>query len=294
MFDWDDLRVFITVARMKRVAAAARALDIDATTISRRLSRLAQALDTDLFEQVGSDRILTHRGLALFRHAESIEGSALAAVAEVKGERRSLRGHVRVSVAEGFGTRILAPGLPAFHAQHPGIHVDIVTASGFLNPSKREADMAVMLARPQRGNLSVRRIADYRLHLYASPAYLQRNDRPSDRRDLQDHVLIGYVPEFLFAPELNYLDEVLPGAEAALRSSSIGIQRRLVLDGAGIGVLPDFMAANDTRLVRLLGDDVEITRSFWLVTHRDMTKLARIMAVSELIRKQTAMILGRL
>lgn len=294
MFDWDDLRVFLTVARMRRIAPAARALDIDATTISRRLVRLVQALDAELFEQVGSERILTHRGMALFRHAESIESAALAAVAEVKGERQSLSGHVRVSVAEGFGTWILTPGLASFHAQHPGIHLDVVTASGFLNPSKREADMAVMLARPQRGNLSVQRLADYRLHLYASPTYLQRNGRLRDRQDLQAHALIGYVPEFLFAPELNYLDEVWTGAEASLRSSSIGIQRRLVLDGAGIGVLPDFMAANDPRLTRLLGDEVEITRSFWLVTHRDMTRLARIMAVSDLIRTQATAVLGPL
>jgi DNA-binding transcriptional LysR family regulator len=291
MFDWDDLRLFLTVARMKRMAPAARALGMDATTISRRLSRLAQTLDAELFEQTGPDRVLTHRGMALFRHAESIEGAALAAVAEVKGERQSLNGHVRISVAEGFGTWILAPGLPSFHAQHPGIHLDVVTASGFLNPSKREADMAVMLARPQRGNLSVQRLADYRLHLYASPEYLGRKGALTERRDLQDHALVGYVPEFIFAPELDYLDEVQTGAEAILRSSSIGIQRRLVLDGAGIGVLPDFMAANHPGLVRLLGDDVEITRSFWLVTHRDMTKLARIQAVSGLIQKQAATVL---
>lgn len=185
MFDWDDLRVFVTVARMRRIAPAARALGIDATTISRRLSRLAQALDAELFEQVGSERVLTHRGVALFRHAESIEGEALAAAAEVKGERESLSGHVRISVAEGFGTFILAPALPSFHARHPGIHLDIVSASGFLNPSKREADMAVMLARPQRGNLSVQRLADYRLHLYAAPSYLARAGHLTDRRTLR-------------------------------------------------------------------------------------------------------------
>jgi len=76
---------------------------------------------------------------------------------------------------------------------------------------------------------------------------------------------------------------------ATLRSSSIGIQRRLVIDGAGIGVLPDFMAAQDSRLTRILADTVEIKRSFWLVTHRDMTKLARMAAVSDLLRRQVAL-----
>lgn len=291
MFDWDDLRIFLAVARAKRVAPAARALGIDATTIARRLNRLEAALDVQLFEQIGADRILTQRGTALLAHAESVEGATLAALADVKGERHSLHGHVRLSVAEGFGTWILAPGLPAFHAEHPGIRLDLITASGFLNPSKREADMAVMLARPQRGDLHVQRIADYRLHLYASRTYLAERGSPETRSALKEHALIGYVPEFLFSPELDYLDEVHAGLEATLRSSSLGIQRRLVVDGAGIGVLPDFMVSEEDHLVRILAGEVEIVRSLWLVTHSNLTRLARISAVSNLIRKRAEAVL---
>ena len=284
MFDWDDLRVFLAVARMKRVAPAARALGIDATTIARRLGRLAAALDAQLFEQSGADRVLTQRGAALLAHAENVEGATLAALADVKGERHSLHGHVRLSVAEGFGTWILAPALPAFHAEHPGIRLDLITASGFLNPSKREADMAVMLARPQRRDLHVQRLGDYRLHLYASKSYLAARGVPRARSALSEHALVGYVPDFLFSPELDYLDEVHAGLEASLRSSSIAIQKRLVTDGAGIGVLPDFMVGED-HLVRILEEEVEIVRSLWLVTHRNLTKLARISAVSNLLKR---------
>ncbi|GLT00296.1 LysR family transcriptional regulator [Sphingobium jiangsuense] len=291
MFHWDDLRIFLTVARTKRIALAARSLDIDATTIARRLNRLAEALDAQLFEQAGAERILTERGMALLRHAESVEEAALAAAVEVKGERYSLKGHVRLSVAEGFGTWILAPGLPAFQEQHPGIRLDIITASGFLNPSKREADMAVMLARPQRGHLSVQRLADYRLHLYASADYLAGHGRPRGPAALHDHALVGYVPEFLFSPELDYLDEVEAGLEAGLRSTSIAIQRQLILGGAGIGILPDFIVPPESGLVRVLEQEVEITRSFWLVTHHSLVKLARIKAVSDLLRRRVEAVL---
>lgn len=293
MFDWDDLRIFLTVARLKRVAPAARALGIDATTISRRLARLSQALDSQLFEQTGAERMLTERGAALLRHAESIESAAMSAIVDVKGERHSLNGQVRLSAAEGFGRWILAPALPGFHARHPGIRLDVITASGFLNPLKREADMAVMLARPQRGHLSVQKLADYKLHLYASPAYLRARGTPASRERLHDHTLIGYVPEFLFSPELDYLDEVHAGLEASLRSSSIGIQRQLILDGAGVGVLPDFVVAGDEHLVQLFPGEVEIVRSFWLVTHPEMAKLARILAVSDLLRERSEALLGR-
>lgn len=289
MFDWDDLRIFLAVARARKIAPAARALGIEATTISRRLRRLGQSLDADLFEMSGGERTLTGRGQALLRHAEAVESAALRAMEEVTGTTHSLSGQVRLSVAEGFGTWILAPGVADFHARNPGIRLDIITASGFLNPSKREADMAVMLARPQRGRLTVRRLGDYRLHLYAAPAYLARAGVPARRADLRGHTLIGYVPEFIFSPELDYMHEVEEGLEAQLRSTSINMQRRMVADGAGMALLPDFMCRGDAGLVRVL-DDVQVMRSFWLVTHSDLRSLARIAAVAGWLEERVAML----
>jgi DNA-binding transcriptional LysR family regulator len=205
-------------------------------------------------------------------------------MAEVTGDSHSLTGQVRLSVAEGFGTWVLAPALPRFHDEHPGIRLDIVTASGFLNPSKREADMAVMLARPQRGRLIVGRLGDYRLHLYGTSGYLARHGTPRIPADLRRHVLVGYVPEFIYSPELDYLGEVAPGLEAGLRSTSINVQQRMIAHGAGIGVLPDFIGERDPDLVRILPGHVEITRDFWLVTHSDLANLARIRAVAQWLR----------
>ncbi|MGH6781095.1 MAG: LysR family transcriptional regulator, partial [Sphingomonadaceae bacterium] len=134
MFDWDDLRVFLAVARARRIAPAARTLGVDPTTIGRRLARLAEQMGTQLFEAVGGERLLTERGQALFVRAEAIESTALAALDEVTGDSRSLSGQVRLSVAEGFATWVLAPALPEFHRTHPDIQLDLITASGFLNP----------------------------------------------------------------------------------------------------------------------------------------------------------------
>ncbi|MBH1993185.1 MAG: LysR family transcriptional regulator [Sphingomonadaceae bacterium] len=288
MFDWDDLRVFLAVARARKVAPAARVLGIDATTIARRLARLEKALDAELFEMGAGERSLTGRGQDLLAHAEAAESAALAAIEDMGGQERKLAGQVRLSVAEGFGTWVLAPGMADFNQRHPGIRLDLITASGFLNPSKREADMAVMLARPQRGRLTVRRMGDYGLHLYASPDYLARAGRPATPSDLRAHTLIGYVPEFIFSPELDYLDEVETGLEANLRSTSIIMQQRMIAEGAGIGVLPDFIGRRDSALVALMPDQVEITRSFWLVMHGDLRKLARIAAVAGWLQERIA------
>ena len=284
MFDWDDLRIFLAVARARRMAPAARALGVDATTIGRRLTRLSDRLGAQLFESAGGEKLLTERGQALFRHAETVESAALAAMGEVTGDSRSLSGQVRLSVAEGFATWVLAPALPEFHRTHPDIQIDIVTASGFLNPSKREADMAVMLARPRTGKLVATKLHDYRLRLYAAPAYLATHGPPANIESLRQHSLISYVPEFIYAPELDYLGEIGTGLEPKLRSTSINIQHRLIAGGAGIGVLPAFIGDNDAALVPLLADQKEIRRTFWLVTHSDTRGLARIGAVVALLK----------
>lgn len=284
-FDWDDLRIFLAIARVRRIAVAARTLKLDPTTILRRLARLETRGRAPLFETIGGERRLTPRGEALLVHAETIESAAVSALNEIRGDATSLAGKVRVSVAEGFATWVLAPALPAFHRANPAIQVDLITGSGFLNPSTREADMAVLLARPIKGRLVATRIGDYHLRLYATRAYLQASPPLDTAADLARHSLIGYVPEFNYVPELDYLGEVADGLEPALRSTSINVQHRLIAADGGIGVLPSFIADKDDLLVPVLADAVSLRRNFWLVTQSEARGLARIQAVGGWLRE---------
>lgn len=273
--NWDDLRIFIAVARAQKLAVAAKSLGLDATTVSRRLDRLAAGLGTTLFEPTPAGYLLTARGMQLLRHAETIEHEALAARGEVAGERGLLSGTIRISVAEGFGTWIVARHLRHFHKANPDIVVELIASSGFLNPSKREADVAVMLARPKAGPLISRRLTDYRLRLYATRAYLDATPPLNAAADLNRHVLIGYVPDIVYSPALDYLAEVRPGGAPDIRSSSINAQHALTASDAGICILPRFIGDQDSRLVPVL-PEIEITRSFWLVVHKDVRQLARV------------------
>ena len=291
MKNWDDLRIFLAVAHAQRIAPAARALGIDATTVDRRLARLEVATGAALFETLAGERRLSEAGQALLQHAETIDAAILSATegpdnGELTG---GVAGHVRLSVAEGLATHVLSPRLAAFHAAHPRIRIDLITASGFLDPSKREADIAVMLARPRNRQLRATRLADYRLRLYATPAHLSAHGTPADAAALARHVLIGYVPEHIHAPELDYLSEVHDGLVARLRSTSINVQHAMVASGAGIGILPDFIAAADARLMPVL-PDVMLARGFWLVTHADGHATPRIQAVSAWLREAAAAI----
>lgn len=283
MGNWDDLRIFLAVARAQRLAVAARTLEIDATTVARRIARLEASLGAPLFESIGGERHLSETGRALLIHSETIEAAVLAAT-DVDPASATLAGQVRLSLAEGLATHVAAPALAAFRRDQPNLRLDLITASGFLNPSKREADIAVMLARPRNRQLRASRLADYTLHLYATPGYLADHGTPADAAELEERALISYVPEHVHAPELNYLSDIQDGLAARARSTSINVQHAMIRSGAGIGVLPDFIARRDATIVPVLADSVRLSRTFWLVTHEDTHATPRIQAVAEWLK----------
>ena len=273
--NWDDLRVFLAVARAERLSAAAIAVGQNATTVSRRLKRLEALLERRLFELTPSGHVLTEHGVRLREQAERMEAAALG-VERTGAAGAELAGSIRISASEGFGSRIVAPRLHRFHARHPQVQVDLIASSGFLNPSRREADLAVMLARPKSGALMTRKLTDYRLGLYGTARYLDRCGLLHGLADIGRHPLVGYVDDQIYAPELRYLEEVDPRLQPGLCSTSINAQAEIVASGAGLGILPCFIADQMPALVRVLPAVVDIARSFWLVVPPDLRGIARI------------------
>ena len=274
--DWDDLRIFLALARSRRLGAAARTAGQNATTIARRVRRLEAELQATLFEQGVAGYSLTENGKLLLARAEIMEAEALDIARAISGVGPDLHGTIRVSVAEGFGSHVLAPRLHAFTHHHPGVTIDLIASTGFLNPSRREADVAVMLSRPQRGPLLVRKLTDYKLGLYGRRDSGDTDAGIATLADLIGRPVTGYVPDMIYAPELHYLEELDSRIKATVRSSSIIAQSALIASGAGRGVLPCFMGDTSPQLSRLLHEEVAITRTFWLVSHRDARRVARI------------------
>jgi len=285
--NWDDIRVFLALARGGTLSTAARATDRNATTIARRVQRLEAALAVTLFEHGAAGQTLTEAGHRLLAHAEAMEAGARAAQQQAEAGA-ALGGSIRLSVSEGFGTGFVAPRLASFTRAHPAIAVDLVAATGFLNPSRREADIAIMLARPKGGPLIAAKLTDYRLGAYASEGFLAEHGAPAGIDALIGSPLVGYVPDLIFAPELRYLAEIDERLDPAIRSSSITAQARLIASGAGCGVVPCFIGDTIPELRRVLVDAVSIQRSFWLVVHRDMRRVARIEAFITWLRDEVA------
>ena len=285
MLDWDDLRLFLSVARDGSFIGAGRRLGINHSTVSRRLSALERAVDARLFDRSPRGISPTHAGLTLLAHAERIEAEVLAATGDVAARDSDVAGTVRLATPEAFGTFLVAPNIPLLHARHPRLQLELAPETRTVSLSKREADIAIGFRQPPRGRLVARRLTDYRLGLYASREYLERAGPVRDPADLSAHPFVWYIDEYLDAPELRFLGQIVSGARTVFRSSSIAAQQAAVAAGVGIGALHLFTAGRDPRLVRVLAGSVEIQRSYWLILHTDQQRLPRVRAAIDFLNQ---------
>jgi DNA-binding transcriptional LysR family regulator len=278
-FDWNDLRSFLAVARSGRLTTAAARLGVDHSTLSRRIGALEHALKARLFDRRPSGYTLTEQGERLRPIAEEMERRSMAAQEAVGGSSTSIEGTVRIGSPEGFGSYFLAPRIAPLKARHPALTVQLVAASAVFSLSKRDADIVVSVSRPPAGRLKVSKLTDYDLGLYAAPEYLKIAPPIAGSADLGGHLFVSYIGDLLHFPELDFLQHVAPGGTTSLESSNLVAQLRATLAGAGLCVLPGFLAAEEEGLVRVLGDEVSLTRSLWLTVHEDLAALARVKAV---------------
>jgi len=278
--NWDDLRYFLEVARTQRASGAAKRLGVDHTTVARRVRELETALGTVLFEKSRAGGfVLTAEGQRLLAYADAVETTVQSASEQFAGGASSLSGHVRVGTTEGFGCFFLSAQLSRFAAKHPDISIDLLPVPHFVSLSKREADLAIMLERPERGQYVYTRLCDYRLRLYGTNEYLNRRPPVKAVSDLRDHAFTSYVTDLAFSNELLYLDRAIPNANANLRSTSVIAQYHAALQGDALAILPCFMAEPNPLLVPILPDEVVVTRQFWLCCREDLRKLRRITAL---------------
>lgn len=285
-FDWDDLRFFLAVARAGRLTVAARRLGADHATVSRRITSLEEALKATLFERRPQGYALTPHGERLVAAAETIESAALAASSEIGGADLALSGTVRLGAPDGFGTAFLAPRLAGLAERYPDLEIQLIAMPRLLSLSKREADIAIALAPPKEGKVVARKLTDYRLGLYAAPSYLATHAPVLGLDELHRHTLVGYIDDLIFMPELDYLDEIAKGLRPKLQSSSLVAQMEATLAGAGLCVLPHFLAARRPELVPVLPGIVELTRTFWLIVHAELKDVARIRATVDFLVRE--------
>jgi DNA-binding transcriptional LysR family regulator len=164
--------------------------------------------------------------------------------------------------------------------------VQLVAASAVFSLSKRDADLVISVSRPPAGRLKVAKLTDYDLALYAAPAYLDAHPRIESASDLRSHRFVSYIGDLLNFPELDFLQQVAAGGATSIESSNLVAQLRATLAGAGLCVLPAFLAREEPGLVRVLPNEIRLTRSLWLIVHQDLAELARVKAAVKFIRAE--------
>jgi DNA-binding transcriptional LysR family regulator len=278
--DWDNIRVFLAVARAGQFVAAARLLKIDHATAARRIGALERDLNARLLERRTTGVALTAAGVRLLAAAERMETDVLHAQSELTDRDFELSGHVRIGAPDGFSTYYLAGLWAAFLERHPGITIQLVPTPQAVPLSKREVDLAIVLDKPDAGRLVTRKLTDYSLGIYGSAAYLAAAEPLRAMADLKAHRLVGYVEEFQYSAALNYVRDLFGEAVVGFQCAGAIGQLEAVRAGLGLGVLHDFAARRHADLIAVLPERTAI-RAYWIVEHEDTRGIGRIRAVHD-------------
>lgn len=277
----DDLQVLLELHRVSRLSDVARRLDLDETTVSRRVSRLEKDLGVRLVDREREGWRLNDAGQRLIPYAETVETARVEAEAAVASRQGEISGTVRVVAPDGFGAYVLIPGMAALRHRFPRIDLEVVTATTHSAAMQRDFDLAVSLERPEPRAATVRHLANYQLKLYASPGYLDARGTPAELADLlHGHSLIWYVDSALDVQPLRMVLGVhLPQMKATIQTNNISGQLMAARSGLGIAPLPTYMGDDDDQLVCVLPDRVAVNRTYWILIPDTTARLRRTRAV---------------
>lgn len=284
MQNWDDLRLFLVVAREQSLSGAGKVLRLDPATVGRRMGRLEAALSAALFVKSPQGYALTQAGEQLFERAGAVEQAMRGASVGDMAQSDTLQGQIRLGAPDGCANFLLPQVCAAIGRENPQLDIQIVALPRVFNLTRREADMAIGVSAPTAGRLVVRQVTEYRLHLAASQVYMAQNAAIVTRDDLKAHRIVGYIPDMIFDRELDYLADLGAG-RVALASNSVSVQVNMLRQGAGVGIVHDFSLPFAPELRRVLTDSVSLTRAFYLIRHADDARNQRFARFADVLSR---------
>lgn len=282
MLSWDDLQSFLAVARHGTLSAAARVLGVTQTTMGRRLTGMEARAGARLLAKTPRGYTLTPAGEAILGHVERIEAEALAVERRITGGDIRLEGVVRVTTIEILAVDLLTTAFAGLQRDHPGITLEIAADARSLSLTRREADIALRLARLTQNDLAVRKVGSLAFGVYASAAYLDRCGLPDFAAGAPGHVTILNPSEAMGLPEMTWFTAMTDHARPAVRHNSRYGQRAAAEAGMGLAVLSRFMG-DGTPLIRLQTPSQPPMREIFLAVHNDIRHTPRIRAVTDVI-----------
>lgn len=283
--NWDDLKFFLALYRKNTFVAAAADLKVTHSTVARRISNLEESMQTQLFTRTERGCRLTPAGERLVEFTEQMESTVINLEGAVTGGNKQLSGTIRIGAPDGIGNCYLALCLGKLQNIHEFLDVELIAVPLYYSLSKREIDILITVHKPVSGNIITRKLTRYRLGMFATKEYLADNPIIHCTDDLRNHTIIGYIDDLLFDEDLQFMKEISPGLIPRFRSTTVVAQTRAVAAGAGIGVIPYFMAQNESNLVPVLPDKY-FERGYWLQVNPDTRRLARVRETIDFLTKE--------
>jgi DNA-binding transcriptional LysR family regulator len=284
--DWNDLRIFLAVARLGRISAAGDRLAIEHTTVSRRIDRLESSLGLVLFDRRRTGYSLTEAGASLLPHAERMETALHSAIDESRGAH--VEGPVRIGTPEAFGILVLAPSLVALRDSYPGLQVQLMAQPQFPSLVTREVEILVTLEPPEVGRYKVARIAQVEYFLYCSPGYRDAHPEIRAPGDLARAEFIDYILDGSVTDRYRVLEELIPLPSRVFTSTSVLAQRAAAAAGLGLVLLTPYVAERGDDLVRVFPGEPMATRSLWIAAPEDLLRIRRVRVVWDHVRDLVA------
>lgn len=285
MFDWNDLRYFIAVAREGSTLAAARGLRTSQTTVARRIAALESALGLPLFEKRQAGYSLTPAGHELLGHAQRVEASANGFGEAASAQSRDLRGTVKLTTEEVYAITLLAPIMRELHERHPEIVLELDTSQQVRDLGAGEADISLRSTKNdgQPAGLVGRQLCIDDWTLYCSRDYAARHGVPRNRAELKNHPFIGGGGGNLWIHYQAWLKTLGLESQVAMHHATSGGLLSGVRSGFGIAVLPCIVADSDPDLIRCLPPRTEHGRMLWLFTHERCRHTPRVRTVIDFV-----------
>lgn len=282
--NWDGLQVFLAVARVGRVSAAAHRLGVEHTTVARRIDALERSLGVQLFYRTTRGYVLSPRGHSVLSTAEAMERAALTVEARARENSGALTGRVRVAMPPEYGSHWLGPRLPDFRAAYPQIELQILVGTRERDLSRGEADLAIQPPRPTQTGMIALRIGRASARLYVV------RDLVSDKRlrirkpaDLRGLPLLVYTPPFQMLQDAKWFQPILASATIALETNSTHALLAAARAGTGITVLPRFVARAHPDLIAVSAD--VCSHDLLVIMHPEVRRDPRIRAAADFLKR---------
>jgi DNA-binding transcriptional LysR family regulator len=283
MLDWDDLRFFLTIARHRSLAAAAKLLHVTQSTVGRRLASLEAEMGARLLHRVPDGYAPTLAGQAILENVEHMENEALRVEQTLAGHDARLAGVVRVTGSQLMTSHLLAPSFAALHARDRSVMVELVPLLSGESLAQHEADVAVQLRPFEHPDLIVRKLGSIAFGLYAASAYLERCGLPDTEDGCAGHQLITLLDDREVSAQAGWLADQCRRGQVVLRSDSYETQHWATTSGGGLAVLPRFRADAQPEL-QLVPSRIPVPQAeIWLGVHHDNRHIPRIRAVLDCI-----------